>query len=159
MKTIITFLAKRVYLFFFWLDRVTGHYESYSYETAPYCGHAYHGHKGYFTASHFHESDGGGATHGWFHRYILGAWYSNVDGDEYGFSVPLYRWCRWFYYELKRYRAFFVVKLEYPHGKRTLYIRTVKFRPSTYKYTPNPDLTLHVIRLNRWFFPVSHSTI
>jgi hypothetical protein len=32
--------------------------ERWSYETAPYCGHHYSGHRGLFTYSSYHEGDG-----------------------------------------------------------------------------------------------------
>lgn len=155
-------IAKVLYLFFIWLDKVTGNYESYSYETAPYCGHAHDGHDGFFTRSHFHESDGGGETHGWFHRYILGVWFSNVDGYEYGFHVPVYLWFRWFYFETKHWLKNLVFKIDYPLGKRTLYINVKHFRSRRERrlgYSLQKKLsTLHIIRL-RGFVPVSHSTI
>lgn len=158
MKTVFEFIAKHVYLFFVWLDRRTGRYESYSYETAPYCGHAHDGHDGYFTRSHFHESDGGGETHGWFHRYILGAWYSNVDGHEYGFRVPVYLWCRWFYYDTKRRIKGMVIKIQGQPGKRTLFIKVPTSWPRRGGYPRNQMCTLHSFRL-RGVMPVSHSTI
>jgi hypothetical protein len=154
-------IAKIIYLFFIWLDRKIGKYESFDYETAPYCGHSYDGHNGYFTKSHFHESDGGGETKGWFHRYILGVWYSNVDGKEYGFHVPFRIWLRYAYYEIKRVLKYSAVKIQYPYGKRTLYIHRIHFRSflsSRKGYYPKQVGTLHIIRLYGWV-PCSHNTI
>lgn len=161
MKTIIEFIARVIYTFLVWLDKRTGQYDRFDYETAPYCGHHHCGHTGYFTESHFHESDGGGETRGWFHRYILGVWYSNVDGNEYGFSVPVYCWLHWAYYRTKYWFKMLCIKIEYPQGKRTLFIRVVHFgsyRMYGRRGYPNKVFTLHVIRL-RGFIPVSHSTI
>jgi hypothetical protein len=159
--TVMKTIAKLIYLFFIWLDRKTGNYEGYSGETAPYCGHAYDGHKGYFTQSHFHESDGGGETKGCFDRYILGVWYSNVDGQEYGFSFPLYNWLRFAYYQIKAFFKYSCVKIEYPHGKRTLYVNLIHFTPYRYYRRggfPKRVSTLHIFRL-KGFVPVSHSTL
>lgn len=154
MKT----FAKLIYRLFIWLDRITGNYESYAYETAPYCGHAHDGHEGYFTKSHFHESDGGGETKGWFHGYVLGVWYSNVDGQDYGFHFPLYVWCHWFYYECKHWIKNLIFKIDYPHQKRTLYISVKHFRSRRDRRVGYGISTLHIIRLRGWL-PVSHSTI
>ena len=52
------FLLKSIYQLFHCLDNKLGLIESYDYETAPYCGHHYNGHKGKFTASSYHEGDG-----------------------------------------------------------------------------------------------------
>lgn len=52
-------IAKLIYNFFYWLDVKFGYVEDYSYETAPYCGHHFNGHKGKFTESSFHEGMGG----------------------------------------------------------------------------------------------------
>lgn len=127
MKAIINFLAKSIYLFLVWLDRKIGKYEGFRGETAPYCGHGYNGHTGYFTQSSFHEGDGGGESKGWF------------------------------YYESKRWFQLLSVKIEYPQGKRTLYIRVVHFRPRLRRYIAG-GMTLHVIRL-RGIIPVSHNPI
>jgi hypothetical protein len=160
MKNIISFLAKAIYRFFIMLDKKLGCYERFDYETAPYCGHHHCGHDGYFTKSHFHESDGGGETHGWFHRYILGVWYSNVDGEEYGFHVPVYLWCRWFYFEVKQALKSLVIKVELVKGERTLFIKVVHFK-SQRGYMRNwpRKCTLHIMPLRYRFIPVSHSTI
>jgi hypothetical protein len=89
-------------------------------------------------------------------------WYSNVDGQDYGFHFPLYLWCRWFYYECKHWLKNLVFKIDYPCGKRTLYISVKHFRTRRDRsrgYGPTYKLsTLHIIRL-RVFIPVSHSTI
>lgn len=157
MKTIIKFFAKCIYLFLVWLDQKMGNYQYYKGETAPYCGHGYDGHTGIFTHSHYHESDGGGSSKGWITRNIIGVWYSNVDGDDYGFSFPLRVWLRWFYYEVKRWFKHLVIKIDYPLGKKTLYIHTVVFRNRHY-YTKTTSV-LHIIRLKYNFFPCSHNTI
>ncbi len=155
------FIPQMIYRLLVSLDKAIGKYEGFSGETAPYCGHAYDGHDGFFTHSHFRESDGGGETKGWFHRYILGVWYSNVDGEEYGFSLPIYNWSRWFYYQAKRWFKVLCIKIEYPQGRRTLFILVGHF--TSYKMYrrggyPSKVSTLHVIRL-RGVIPCSHTTI
>jgi hypothetical protein len=150
-------IAKIIYLFFIWLDKATGCYERYSYETAPYCGHAHDGHNGAFTRSHFHESDGGGETHGWVDRWILGVRYSNVDGNEYWFHIPLRNWVRWFYWEVRKSLKYSCMKIDYPYGKRTLYVNLVHFQPRR-GYSKRVS-TLHIFRLYRGVIPCSHSTI
>lgn len=47
-----------IYNLCFYIDNKLGYIESYDYETAPYCGHHYDGHKGKLTASDYHEGDG-----------------------------------------------------------------------------------------------------
>ena len=59
-------IFKLIYSFFLLVDKVvTGNYETYSGETAPFCGHAYYGHKGFFTHSHYDEINGFGETRGY----------------------------------------------------------------------------------------------
>ena len=52
------FLFKRMYALGYYLDAKLGYLKEYDYETAPYCGHHYNGHRGKFTASGYHEGDG-----------------------------------------------------------------------------------------------------
>ena len=52
-------LAKLIYRLFYWIDVKLKSIEEYDYETAPYCGHHYNGHKGKFTHSDYYEGDGG----------------------------------------------------------------------------------------------------
>lgn len=52
-------LAKLIYNLFYWIDVKFNLIEEYDYETAPYCGHHFNGHKGKFTHSDFHEGMGG----------------------------------------------------------------------------------------------------
>ena len=47
-----------IYNLCFYIDNKLGYIESYDYETAPYCGHHYDGHKGKLTASDYHEGNG-----------------------------------------------------------------------------------------------------
>jgi len=47
-----------IYSLCYYADNKLGYIKSYDYETAPYCGHHYDGHKGKFTASDYHEGDG-----------------------------------------------------------------------------------------------------
>jgi hypothetical protein len=61
-------MLRAIYNFFYRLDKKrdfndTMHYE---YETAPYCGHHYNGHKGKWTHSSYHEGDGGESLLTWF---------------------------------------------------------------------------------------------
>ena len=55
--------------------------ETYSYETAPYCGHHFSGFENKYITSSFHEGDGGGETKFSIFGYKLH--YSNVDKREY----------------------------------------------------------------------------
>ena len=57
-------IFKLIYSFFLWVDKVTGNYKKFSGETAPYCGHAYWGHKGFFTYSDYNEVNGVEETKG-----------------------------------------------------------------------------------------------
>lgn len=52
------YLLRSLYNLFYYLDNRLDYIKSYDYETAPYCGHHYNGHKGRFTASDYHEGDG-----------------------------------------------------------------------------------------------------
>jgi len=52
------YLLRTIYNLFYYLDNRLGYIKSYDYETAPYCGHHYNGHRGKFTASGYHEGDG-----------------------------------------------------------------------------------------------------
>ena len=47
-----------IYDLCYWIDQKRGKIDPYSYETAPYCGHHYSGHKGWLTWSDYHESEG-----------------------------------------------------------------------------------------------------
>ena len=51
-------ILRSIYNLFYYADNKLGYIKSYDYETAPYCGHHYNGHKGKFTASGYHEGDG-----------------------------------------------------------------------------------------------------
>ena len=51
-------ILQSIYNLFYYLDNRLDYIKSYDYETAPYCGHHYNGHKGKFTASGYHEGDG-----------------------------------------------------------------------------------------------------
>lgn len=51
-------ILQSIYNLFYYLDNRLDYIKSYDYETAPYCGHHYDGHKGRFTASDYHEGDG-----------------------------------------------------------------------------------------------------
>lgn len=59
MKNLKSKFAKAVYSALLFLDHKIGKYKGHSYETAPYCGHHYSGHKGFFTNSQYHEGIGG----------------------------------------------------------------------------------------------------
>ena len=52
------YLLRSLYNLFYYLDNRLDYIKNYDYETAPYCGHHYDGHKGRFTASDYHEGDG-----------------------------------------------------------------------------------------------------
>lgn len=47
-------ICKFIYEMLYKIDKV----EPYSYETAPYCGNHFSGHKGKLTLSSYHEGDG-----------------------------------------------------------------------------------------------------
>jgi hypothetical protein len=51
-------ILQLIYNLFYYIDNRLDYIKSYDYETAPYCGHHYDGHKGRFTASDYHEGDG-----------------------------------------------------------------------------------------------------
>jgi hypothetical protein len=59
MKKFKSKLAEAIYNFIYFLDERLDRIEDYSYETAPYCGHHFSGHRGYFTNSDYHEGMGG----------------------------------------------------------------------------------------------------
>lgn len=59
MKKFKSKLARAIYDFLYYLDEKKGKIEEYSYETAPYCGHHFSGHRGHFTNSSYHEGMGG----------------------------------------------------------------------------------------------------
>ena len=70
---------------FYWLavsiDQLLKVYETYDYETAPYCGHHFNGSKGKFSSSDYHEGMGGAS----FDFYFLTG---NYD-DECGYDIAL----------------------------------------------------------------------
>ena len=51
-------ILRLIYNLAYYLDDKLDYIKTYDYETAPYCGHHYDGHKGKFTASDYHEGDG-----------------------------------------------------------------------------------------------------
>jgi hypothetical protein len=59
MKKYKSHLAEFIYNMLYFIDKKLGKVDDYGYETAPYCGHHYSGHRGYFTASSYHEGMGG----------------------------------------------------------------------------------------------------
>jgi hypothetical protein len=59
MKNYKSHLAESIYNILFFIDERLGKVKDYGYETAPYCGHHYSGHRGYFTNSSYHEGMGG----------------------------------------------------------------------------------------------------
>lgn len=59
MKKYKNILAKSIYSALYFLDEKFNKVNRYGYETAPYCGHYYSGHRGYFTNSSYHEGIGG----------------------------------------------------------------------------------------------------
>jgi hypothetical protein len=59
MKKLKSKLARAIYDFLYYLDEKRNKIEDYSYETAPYCGYHFNGHRGYFTNSSYHEGMGG----------------------------------------------------------------------------------------------------
>jgi hypothetical protein len=59
MKNLTNALAKFIYSLLYFIDSKLQKLSDYSYETAPYCGHHYNGHKGYFSQSSYHEGMGG----------------------------------------------------------------------------------------------------
>ena len=59
MKSFKSQTAQFIYSVLFSFDQLFKKNHSFSYETAPYCGHHHSGHHGYFTGSKYHEGDGG----------------------------------------------------------------------------------------------------
>jgi hypothetical protein len=59
MKKFKSNMARAIYDLLYYLDDKTGKISEYGYETAPYCGHHFSGHKGRFTSSDYHEGMGG----------------------------------------------------------------------------------------------------
>jgi hypothetical protein len=59
MKKMKSKFAKICYSALIFIDKKTGKHSEYSYETAPYCGHHFSGHKGFFTNSQYNEGIGG----------------------------------------------------------------------------------------------------
>ena len=51
-------ILQSIYNLAYYLDDKLDYIKTYDYETAPYCGHHYNGHRGKFTASGYHEGDG-----------------------------------------------------------------------------------------------------
>ncbi len=52
-------MARAIYDLLYFLDDKMGKISEYGYETAPYCGHHFSGHNGYFTNSDYLEGMGG----------------------------------------------------------------------------------------------------
>lgn len=59
MKKFKSKLAESIYNLLYYIDKKLSNVNDYSYETAPYCGHHFSGHRGYFTDSSYHEGMGG----------------------------------------------------------------------------------------------------
>lgn len=87
-------LAKLVYRFFYFLDVKFNLIEEYDYETAPYCGHHYNGHRGKFTASSYHEGDGYCEVKFGILFKIVG---SNYDGYQWEWNMPCLKVTSYFF--------------------------------------------------------------
>lgn len=61
-------IAEALYGIFEKLDKAMGKYNTYSYETAPYCGHHRSGHEGYYTRSMYFEGEGSKWAQFFFNR-------------------------------------------------------------------------------------------
>jgi hypothetical protein len=88
MKNLTNALAKFIYSLLYFIDSKLQKLSDYSYETAPYCGHHYNGHKGYFTQSSYHEGMGGCSAS------FLCFWvYKNTEEADWdmGISKPKYK--------------------------------------------------------------------
>lgn len=88
MKNLTNALAKFIYSLLYFIDSKLQKDTSYSYETLPYCGHHYNGHRGYFTQSSYHESMGGCSAS------FLCFWvYKNTEEADWhmGISKPKYK--------------------------------------------------------------------
>ena len=59
MKKFKSNFSRAIYDFLYYLDEKMNTIEEYSYETAPYCGHHFDGHRGRYTSSDYHEGMGG----------------------------------------------------------------------------------------------------
>lgn len=71
-----------LYNLIYWIDKRFFGIEEYNDETAPYCGHAYYGHTGTLTKSHYTEV-GGGAEH---KNWLFEITYHDEEGWGFQFS-------------------------------------------------------------------------
>lgn len=76
-------LARSLYAILYWMDRKFYSIKDYSYETAPYCGHHFSGHKGHFTNSRYHEGDG----EAWAKVRLFGWDFISVNHTDEGWSL------------------------------------------------------------------------
>lgn len=134
MKKINKFIGKVLYEGFYALQEKLGWVKHYSGETAPYCGHGYWGHNGYFTQGRYDEV--GGYSETVILRWLFYAGHHDDEGYYFGF-LPCFRWMRMLGKSIKVMRSGSVLFVSWvrpqKHGKFVSYV-CFDFRKVSLKY-------------------------